>query len=34
MQTRCKNAKAKGDNTADEKRLAQAIVAFNVAWKK
>ena len=34
MQTRCKNAKAKGDNTADEKRVAQAIVAFNVAWKK
>lgn len=34
MQTRCKNAKAKGDNTADEKRLAKAIVAFNVAWKQ
>ena len=33
MQTRCKNAKAKGDVTADEKRLAKAIVAFNVAWK-
>jgi hypothetical protein len=33
MQTRCKNAKAKGDNTADEKRLQKAIVAFNVAWK-
>lgn len=33
MQTRCKNAKAKGDATADEKRLAKAIVAFNVAWK-
>ena len=33
MQTRCKNAKAKGDATADEKRLQKAIVAFNVAWK-
>lgn len=34
MQTRCKNAKAKGDMTADEKRLQKAIVAFNVAWKQ
>ena len=34
MQTRCKNAKAKGDATADEKRLQKAIVAFNVAWKQ
>jgi hypothetical protein len=34
MQTRCKNAKAKGDATADEKKLAKAIVAFNVAWKQ
>jgi hypothetical protein len=33
MQTRCKNAKVKGDATADEKRLQKAIVAFNVAWK-
>jgi hypothetical protein len=33
MQTRCKNAKAKGDVTADDKRLSKAIVAFNVAWK-
>ena len=33
MQTRCKNAKAKGDATADEKRLQKAIVAFNVVWK-
>jgi hypothetical protein len=34
MQTRCKNAKVKGDSTADEKRLAKAIVAFNVAYKQ
>jgi hypothetical protein len=34
MQTRCKNAKVKGDATADEKRLAKAIVAFNVAYKQ
>lgn len=34
MQTRCKNAKAKGDATADEKRLQKAIVAFNVAYKQ
>jgi hypothetical protein len=33
MQTRCKNAKAKGDVTADEKKLSKAIVAFNVAFK-
>ena len=33
MQTRCKNARAKGDMTADEKRLQKAIVAFNVAYK-
>jgi hypothetical protein len=33
MQTRCKNAKVKGDSTADEKRLQKAIVAFNVAYK-
>lgn len=33
MQTRCKNAKAKGDATADEKKLAKAIIAFNVAYK-
>jgi hypothetical protein len=34
MQTRCKNAKVKGDSTADEKRLQKAIVAFNVAYKQ
>ena len=34
MQTRCKNAKAKGDSTADEKRLQKAIIAFNVAYKQ
>lgn len=33
MQTRCKNAKVKGDTTADEKKLAKAIIAFNVAYK-
>jgi len=33
MQTRCKNAKAKGDATADEKKLNKAIIAFNVAYK-
>jgi hypothetical protein len=34
MQVRCKNAKAKGDVTADEKRLNKAIIAFNVAYKQ
>jgi len=34
METRCKNAKAKGDMTADPKRLQRAIVAFNVEYKK
>jgi hypothetical protein len=34
MQTRCKNAKVKGDATADEKRLNKAIIAFNVAYKQ
>jgi len=34
MQTRCKNAKAKGDATADEKKLSKAIIAFNVAYKQ
>jgi hypothetical protein len=33
MQTRCKNAKAKGDMTADERQLQAGIVAFNVAFK-
>jgi hypothetical protein len=33
MQTRCKNAKVKGDTTADEKKLNKAIIAFNVAYK-
>jgi hypothetical protein len=33
MQTRCKNAKVKGDATADEKKLSKAIIAFNVAYK-
>jgi hypothetical protein len=34
MQTRCKNAKVKGDTTADEKKLNKAIIAFNVAYKQ
>lgn len=34
MQTRCKNAKTKGDATADEKKLSKAIIAFNVAYKQ
>jgi hypothetical protein len=34
MQTRCKNAKVKGDATADEKKLNKAIIAFNVAYKQ
>jgi hypothetical protein len=34
MKTRCKNAKAKGDEFADIAKLEKAIIAFNVAFKK
>lgn len=34
MTTRCKNAKAKGDEFADVDKLAKAIIAFNVVIKK
>jgi hypothetical protein len=34
MRTRCKNAKAKQDETADLAKLEKAIIAFNVAFKK
>jgi hypothetical protein len=31
---KCKNAKARGDDTADEKKLSLAINAFMVQWNK
>lgn len=34
MRTRCKTAKARGDNAANETRLSEAIIAFNTAWNK
>lgn len=34
MRTRCKNAKAKGDEFADLAKLDKAIIAFNVVFKK
>ena len=34
MRTRCKNAKAKGDEFANSDKLEKAIIAFNVAFKK
>lgn len=34
MRTRCKNAKAKQDESADLAKLEKAIIAFNVAFKK
>ena len=34
MRTRCKNAKAKGDEFADLAKLEKAIIAFNVVFKK
>lgn len=34
MRTRCKNAKAKQDESADPAKLEKAIIAFNVAFKK
>ena len=34
MRTRCKNAKAKGDEFANADKLEKAIIAFNVAFKK
>lgn len=33
LKTRCKTAKARGDETADEKRLIDAINAFLKVWK-
>jgi hypothetical protein len=33
MQARCKTAKKRGDATADEKRLNEAIIAFLAKWK-
>ena len=34
LKVKCKNAKARGDETANEKKLSLAIAAFNVAWNK
>jgi flagellar hook-basal body complex protein FliE len=34
LKTRCKNAKNRGDTTADDKRLHEAIGAFNKVWLK
>lgn len=34
MKTRCKNAKAKGDEFADVAKLDKAILAFNAVFKK
>jgi hypothetical protein len=34
MKTRCKNAKAKGDEFADVAKLDKAISAFNAVFKK
>jgi hypothetical protein len=34
LTVRCKNAKARGDDTADERKLKTAIDAFMVAWNK
>lgn len=34
LMVKCKNAKARGDDTADEKKLSLAINAFMVAWNK
>ena len=34
MKTRCKNAKAKGDEFADIEKLGKAILAFNAVFKK
>ena len=33
MRTRCKSAKSRGDETADEGKLSKAIIAFNTVWK-
>lgn len=32
MRVRCKNAKARGDDTANDKLLAEALIAFNTVW--
>jgi hypothetical protein len=34
LSTKCKNAKARGDETADEKKFALARTAFMTAWSK
>ena len=34
LKTRCKNAKNRGDTSADDKRLHEAINAFNKVWLK
>ena len=34
LMTKCKNAKARGDETADEKKFAVARQAFMTAWSK
>jgi hypothetical protein len=34
LMVKCKNAKARGDDTADEKKLSLAINAFMVQWNK
>ena len=34
LMVKCKNAKARGDDTADEKKLSLAINAFMVQWSK
>jgi len=33
MQAKCKTAKKRGDATADEARLREAIAAFLAKWK-
>ena len=34
LKTRCKNAKNRGDTSADDKRLHEAVGAFNKVWLK
>ena len=34
LKTRCKNAKNRGDTSADDKRLHEAVSAFNKVWLK
>jgi hypothetical protein len=33
MREKCKNSKRRGDATADEARLNEAIIAFLAKWK-